>query len=74
MSRASLVAALALSLAGCDGTPTSPDGNPDPFGRTGDILLTINCGETGVSPASHPARIACARQQVALSVRIRKWS
>jgi hypothetical protein len=59
MSRACFVAALAFSLAGCDDTPTRPDGNPDPQGRTGSRGVTINCGETGGSPLVCRATARC---------------
>lgn len=49
MLRACLLAALAVSLSGCNGTPTRPDRGPY-NGRMGTMEVTVNCGETGRSP------------------------
>jgi hypothetical protein len=53
------VACVLLSFSGCDGTPTRPDGNRDPQGRTGNRSVTINCGETGASPLVCRATARC---------------
>jgi hypothetical protein len=60
MRRASVAAAIALSLVGCDENVTGPDGNPDPYGRTGYIQISIDCDASGRSPLACRATTACA--------------
>lgn len=59
MRRASTIALLALSFIGCDESVTGPDGNPDPYGRTGYIQITIDCDGSGRSPLACRATTSC---------------